>query len=323
MSVKSRKRRFIPCECNHVYQRSVNGEIIFYDREDFLMFYMIVSVFARKRNILLLEMCLMYDHVHLLVEAESREAMADFVRDCTSVFVREYNTSIGRNGQLFHKSFGSAPKQGAKKMRSVIVYIGNNPVEKDLCSEAAEYQWNFLSYMVSSNPFSQDVPARKRSRALLRCMKRANAAMQAGDYLNYKQLYDMFSGLSESDSKLLTDYIVTLYNPFDERRLLSYYDDLGQMLDAMRSTAGSEHDLVEKWYTRSDVIYTSMISYVKDTLKVWPVRKVMTLPVGKRMQLAADLKLHTGASLHEIGKFLHLRLKMVDISEKMITFAKF
>lgn len=308
MKAKSRKRRFIPSECNHVYQRSVNGEIIFYDREDFLMFYMIVSVFAGKRKVRILEMCLMPDHIHILMEAESREVMADFIRDCTSVFVREYNTSIGRKGRLFHKSFGSAPKQGSKKMRSVIVYIGNNPVEKELCAGAEDYQWNFLAYMASSGPFSPRVPIRKRSRRLLRCMKRTDAAAKAGDYLNYRQMYDMFSGLSEMDAQLLTDHIVKAYDPFDKDGLMSYYDDWTQMIEAMHSTAGSEHDLVEKWYSKSDRIYLSMISYIKEVLEIRPVRKVLALPVGRRMELAAALKLHTGASLYDVGKFLHLRL---------------
>ena len=308
MKAKSRKRRFIPSESNHVYQRSVNGEIIFYDREDFLMFYMIVSVFAGKRKVRILEMCLMPDHIHILVDADSREVMADFIRDCTSVFVREYNESIGRKGRLFHKSFGSAPKQGSKKMRSVIVYIGNNPVEKELCMHAEDYQWNFLSYMVSSNPFSENVPVRRRSRRLLRCMKRTNAAVKAGCYLNYRQLYDMFSGLSESDARILTDHVVSAYFAFDTDGLLKYYDDWKQMLDAMHSTSGSEHDMMEAWHSKSDLIYARMTSYIRETLKIWPVRQVVAFPIGRRMQLATELKLHTGASLYEISRFLHLNL---------------
>ena len=87
------------------------------------MCYMIMSVLAKKHNIKLLQLCIMVDHIHILLESASCESMAAFIRDYTSVFVREYNNSIGRKGQLFHKSFGNAPKQGAKKMRSVIVYI--------------------------------------------------------------------------------------------------------------------------------------------------------------------------------------------------------
>ena len=69
---RGRKRRFIPDECNHIYQRTTGGKILFYDREDFLICYMIISVTARKYSIRVLELCMMVDHIHMLIEAESR-----------------------------------------------------------------------------------------------------------------------------------------------------------------------------------------------------------------------------------------------------------
>ena len=83
-----RRRRFLPGECSHIYQRTVQGVNIFYDREDYLVFYMIISVSARKFKVKIIKMCLMIDHIHILVEADSCKEMADFVRHYTSVFVR-------------------------------------------------------------------------------------------------------------------------------------------------------------------------------------------------------------------------------------------
>ena len=158
MVKKMRRRRFVAGECSHVYQRTVDGVVLFHDREDFLMFYMIVSVTAKKRGVRLLMMCLMIDHVHLLLETDTLEQMADFVRDYSSVFAKEYNDSIGRHGKLFVKSYGSAPKNGDKRTRSAIVYIGNNPVEKMLCHKAEEYRWNFLKYIEDKSAFSDKKP---------------------------------------------------------------------------------------------------------------------------------------------------------------------
>ena len=110
-----RRRRFVDGECNHIYQRTVNGFNIFYDLEDYLVFYMILSTSARKFNVRILKICLMVDHIHILLEAESCKEMADFVRYYSSVFVREFNDSIGREGQLMYKSFGSAPKKAARR----------------------------------------------------------------------------------------------------------------------------------------------------------------------------------------------------------------
>lgn len=306
MCAKKVKRRFIPRECNHVYQRGVNGFNIFYDREDFLVCYMILTVVARRRNVKILEVCFMFDHIHILLDSQSCEDMAAFIRDYTSEFVRVYNSSIGREGQLFHKSFGSAPKQGSKKMRSIIVYIGNNPVEKELCRYAEDYRWNFLRYMVCPHPFSVNIPARKRSRRLVRSMKYVDVVAQSGNYLNYRQLYNVFDGLSMDEVEFVTDYIVMKYYPFDNGRLLSYYNDWHQMTEAMHSTAGSEHDIVEHWYHRPDDIYIQMADYVKDRFGITPLRRVITLPASQKKALLGELRANVGATSYEACKFLHL-----------------
>ena len=306
MCAKKTRRRFVPNVCNHIYQRSVGGFNIFYDREDYLLCYMIMSVIAKKRNVSILEICFMINHIHILVDSDTCEQLADFIRDYTSLYVMEYNASIGRNGRLFHKSFGSAPKCGDKKMRSVIVYIGNNPVEKCLCRCAEDYRWNFLRYFVDDHPFSQNLTSKRRSRKLERCMKRVKAVAESGCYMNYIQLYDMFSSLSESEAEYLTDYIIVKYFPFDKERLLAYYDDWQQMIEAMHSSAGSEYDIAEKWYTKSDTIFSQMIACIKEKFHIYPVRKVVTLPYSQKKLVMDELRKSTSATLYEISKFLHL-----------------
>lgn len=109
-----------------------------------------------------------------------------------------------------------------------IVYIGNNPVEKKLC------------------------------------IKIVKNASKSNAYLNYTRLRDMFGTLSESEQEYLTDYIIMSYFPFDKDRLLSYYEDWNQMVEAMHSTAGSEHDIKEVFSSGSDQIYDEMVRYIKD-----------------------------------------------------------
>lgn len=307
METKDRKRRFINNECNHIYQRTVNGFLIFYDREDYLVSYMILSVMARKYSVTLLKICFMIDHIHLLIDAPSREIMAAFMRDYSSVFIHEYNVSIGRSGQMLHKSYGSAPKKGDKKTRSTIVYIGNNPVEKKLCIRAEDYRWNFLKYFVDDCPFSVRISLAESSRPLRRCIKIVKSASKSNAYLNYTRLRDMFETLSESEQEYLTDYIIMSYFPFDKDRLLSYYEDWNQMVEAMRSTAGSEYDIKEVFYSGSDQIYDEIVRYIKCEKKIWPIRSVTVLPFEQKMILFNELRVHTGAAPYEIKKFLHLK----------------
>ena len=304
MSTKDRKRRFIIHECNHVYQKTVKGYVLFYDREDYLVCYMILSVMAKKYGIIVLEVCFMIDHIHLLLEAPSCEVMAAFIRDYSSVYIHEYNFSTGRSGQMFHKSYGSAPKKGDKKTRSAIVYIGNNPVEKKLCGHAEDYRWNFLMYLLKPYPFSIERPLMRCSRPLRRCITIVNAASQAGRYLNYHRLRDMFDHLRESEKEYLTDHIIKMYPLIDSDRLWTYYKDWDQMVAAMHSTTGSEHDIKEAYSKGSDMIYHDMMRFLSEK-GFKPVRSVIMLPLEQKIQLAHELRMHIGAAPHEIKKLLH------------------
>lgn len=290
----------------HIYQRSVKGFNLFYDQEDFIVFYTIVSVLSKVYNVALLEMCMMIDHVHLLVVSESLEDISAFVRHYTSVFVMESNQDIGRTGQLFHKSFGSAPKKGSKKIRSAIVYVGNNPVEKKLCARAEEYRWNFLAYLKENCPFSRQIPYEERSRSLRRAIKEINGMKVSNRYLAYAQVRRLLGQLPKNEMDFLTDYIITRYYPFDKQSLISYYAGVEEMLYAMSSTAGSDYDIKEIYYSGSDSVYQDMIDVVRRDCQIIPVKSVVMLPIGQKLAVAELLRKKTNASKIQLTKFLHI-----------------
>ena len=305
-----RRRRFVYGECNHIYQRTLKGYNIFYDREDYLVFYMIFSTSAKKFKVRILKMCLMVDHIHILLEADSCKEMADFVRYYTSVFVREYNDSIGREGQMMYKSFGSAPKKGEKKTRSAIVYIGNNPVEKKMCTNAEDYRWNFIAYLDNKNPFSKAIPIRDCRRILRFAIKEARAEAESNRYMNYSKLRWYMNRLNETEKEIFTDYIISLFLPIDIESLMCYYSDIAQMVEAMKASAGSDYDIREKITPHSDLVYDRMIEVVSRETGVIPVRKVVVLPVEQKVELARKIQCAIPtAELYQICKFLHLNVK--------------
>lgn len=53
-NVNVMRRRFCADGVMHIYQRTISGFNLFYSLEDFLVFYTIVSVQARRRHICLL-----------------------------------------------------------------------------------------------------------------------------------------------------------------------------------------------------------------------------------------------------------------------------
>lgn len=306
--MKYKKRRFVPGECMHVYQRSVSGFNIFYDLEDYLVFYTIFSIVAKQYNVTVMELCIMLDHIHILLSSMHLDEVSAFIMHYTSMFVREYNADIGRKGALFHKSYGSAPKRGGKSIRTTIVYIGNNPVEKGMCCDAEQYFWNFLSFYNDALP--DRIPVRRLSKKLQALFREVTELREKSAYLGYSRLRRMFKKLDEVDKQLLINHIVREYFPFDIQALLSYYESYEDMLHAMHSTSGAEYDIKEHYSTESNLVYDDMAKVVRASFGEMgqgaQVRKVTMLPEEEKFMMAQKLQKYTSASVRQIEKFLNI-----------------
>ena len=250
----------------------------------------------------------MIDHIHVLLSSMRMDDISRFIMHYTSMFVREYNADVGRKGPLFHKSFGSAPKRGSKSIRSTIVYIGNNPVEKNLCSSPEQYLWNFLEFFKDEG--YGHVPVKDLNRKMKRLFKEVRDMKAKSAYLGYAHLRRMFRGLDDAEREMLVRHIVREYFPFDRDALLSYYDSYEDMIHAMRSTSGSEYDIKEKYSPESDTVYRDMIKVMRrqfgqNTLSN-QVRKVTMLALDDKIEVAQMLMKHTMATPRQIEKFLNI-----------------
>ena len=205
-------RRFLKGEAIHTYQRTESGFNIFYEVEDYLVYYTIFSIWSKRYNIVVYGLCLMIDHLHSLISASTSQDFTSFVNEVTSCFMREYNQEHKRSGPLFCKSFGSALKLGLKRLRTAISYLYNNPVERLLCRYAQEYRWNFLAYAFSSHPFSEKLDLTYASRSLRRVLKEVDGTHARQRHLSYAQLKRMFAVLDKKEKAQLIDYIIVRYS---------------------------------------------------------------------------------------------------------------
>ena len=304
------KRGFKEGVCNHIYQRTRNRFNIFYDLCDFLSYYSIFGVMAVRYNVQALGLCLMIDHLHMLIRTKDKKTLSRFVSSVTSIFVRQYNEDIGRTGSLFEERFGSAPKSDRKRLISAIIYLGNNPVEKRICAKAEEYRWNFIAYMSSSFPFSSKV-TRKTTRNILRkALRIVDWHQVQGKYLTSSLITELMRGMTEEEKNQLADHIVVKYNVIDYDSLLKLFGSYEQMLTAIHSTTGSEYDLDEYIDRLSDSVYMNMIQCLRSRYDD-KVRKVTVCSSKEKFELADYLRLHTSAHMKQIFKFLHMEAKKV------------
>lgn len=291
----------------HIYQRTVNGFVLFYTVSDFLVFFSIVSRFARKHNIRVIAIIPMFDHVHLLVECSDRKQVAAFVQEYSWMYAREFNISLNAKGKVFKKAFGCAVKIGMKKIRTACSYAYNNPGEKRLCKRAEQYRWTFLAYAVSSHPFSENIVLKNASASLRRAVKLVNCYHRKYDCLSYAFLERLFRDLSDKERRQLVDYIISLYNIIDYDRLISFYGDYESMLLAFASNQGSEYDIHEEFSDSSHLAYPEMGAYLQHRFGLENIKDVFRLDLDKRTELFQELLTKTSATTRQVEKYLRFK----------------
>lgn len=313
-----RKRRFYRGVVNHVYQKTVDGIILFYSRADFLVFFTILSVCAKSYGIRIMMTCIMFDHFHMLARTESVQELSEFMKRFTSWFAKEFNLHVGRKGKVFKKNFGSAPKWDNKAIRSAINYIGNNPVEKNLCRYAEEYRWGFLGYTHCTNPFSAPINMRKATLRLKKAVKEVDMMASQNLPLNYAQIRRMFKDLNDIETEQLKDYIISIYNPIEKEDIITYYGSYEIMTDAMKNNIGSDFDIKEKNDKLSHVPFMEIIDFLRKSMAEEDVSKVTMLGMNEKMELAIKLLRNTSATPAHIGKFLHMEIMKAE-NDNMLT----
>ena len=304
------RRKYYKDIINHCYHRAGDGGVIFYTVSDYLVWFTIVCTKARKYKVTILAMCPMPDHVHLSVVTSQKKTLSAFMSEYAHDFAVEHNVACCRKGDFFQHPFGSVPKVGAKKARSNIIYIANNPVERQLVEKAEEYRWTFLTYAESDHPFSEKLVRDKASQSLRRVLDEVDGLRNADRPLNYAMLKRFFKKLDRRESLQLTDYIISKYNVIDYDAVLSYFDgNYRAMLTAIHSTTGSEYDLNEPFVGKSDAYYNQMTGIILRECGVKDIHAILSYDMDRKYELFLLLRRLTRAPSEQIGKYLHMPIK--------------
>jgi hypothetical protein len=182
--------------------------------------------------------------------------------------------------------------------------VFNNAVEKKLCMRAEDYLWNFLRFYSTD---MKDIPAEggSLSRKLKRSMKMVKGCFMKREYLRYEILDTIYKKLSNGEKRILTEYIIKLYFPFAAEETTGYYKSFEDMITAINSNTGSEYEIREKHYGKTDVPYREIMACLK-SMDINDTRAVITMKNDAKMQLADILKEKTTASYTQIRKFLQI-----------------
>lgn len=291
---------------NHCYQRTVNGVLAFYTTIDCLVFFTIVCVAAARYGITLVKVCIMPDHFHLSVIFSRAEDLSSFMCQISRDYSISFNKKCNRRGPLFQSPYGNAAKKDAKKVRTNLIYVDNNPVERKLSALAEDYRWNFLAYAESRWPFSDPVIKRYASGALKKALRLISARCKIGKALSYGMLNSIFGHLDNRERKQVVDFAISTYSVIDYGESLQYFSSFQDMLLATHSTTGSEHDIYEVFNGRRDDVYARISSLLLNNGYIKDIHEVVSLPITRKKEIFTFLQGKTPATNKQLACYLHL-----------------
>lgn len=297
------KRRFVAGAVNHCYQKTVNGELIFYSVSDYLVCFTHISVASRRHAVSVLSQVLMPDHLHGSVVADKKSELEAFVQDYTSHFARAHNALCHRNEPLL-RPFGSAPKSGSKDVRSNLIYLGNNGPERKLSTVAEGYRWSFLPYFQSKHPFSEKLRLEHATHPMRQAIREVQAFRKAELPMSYAAIRRLTAKLTDVEKNQLADYIISAYQYIEYDAAIAYFGDYQTMLEAMHASKGTEYEIKEEFVGWDDKVYGQMSKLIQTHVCRTDVHDFLAWSEDKRRELFAFLKDNTDATARQVYKFL-------------------
>ena len=138
-----RKTAFVPGQFYHLYNRGVNRQPIFFERENYLYFLRLWRQKLATQTLYVLAYCLMPNHYHFLVQLRS-DRLSDRMGRLSLAYTKAINKRHKRCGPLFQGRFQAIHVDHDRYLLNLSRYIHLNPVKAGLVDTPQE--WEFSSY---------------------------------------------------------------------------------------------------------------------------------------------------------------------------------
>ena len=299
-----RKIKFHPDALHHIYTISDDGSLIFYNAFDYVVFFTIMSVCARRHHIDIEEVCLMRNHIHIGLYSSDIKNISRFMMTLLSTYVREYNSRPGLKCIRFRKGYGRADKISEKDKRSCIIYIANNGVEKKACNHAMEYRWNFLRYYGNTNPYSTPIVIRSLSPGMKKAMSIVDTAFHQGHHIRHSFFEAVMPILKREERRQIIDYVIRKYNVIEYDRMLEHFKDLPSFILAADSSTGKEYDVGEE-FVYEDYRYYNLMEDVARKRNLFLAAGQLVIPPCEQKEFIREYLERGGHQGIELSRFLH------------------
>ncbi len=146
-------------ECYHIINRGNQKARVFHCAADFAAFLSYIREAQERVELPLLAVCLMPNHVHLVVRPRQDGDIASWVSWLFTTHVRRHHRKYGTTGRLWQGRYKSCLIQQDHHLLTVLRYVERNALAGKLVARAEDWRWGSLNWRRSSDAPIDLMPA--------------------------------------------------------------------------------------------------------------------------------------------------------------------
>jgi len=127
---------------HHIVLRGNNRRRLFSYPRDYLYFVRLMGSHLLNSAVGIHALCLMPNHVHLLLTPFHEMALGAFVKRVAQRYAQVRNKRYGTTGKLFEQRYYSKPMNSERHLAIATAYIDLNPVRAHLVEDGNDYRWS-------------------------------------------------------------------------------------------------------------------------------------------------------------------------------------
>jgi len=125
----------------HVSNYGFDGNDIFLDEEDYLVFLNVLDMAVSRFEWKLHAYVLLNDHYHLVIESPKAN-LSRGMRQLNGVYTQHFNRKHAENGSVFQGRFKSVLFEKGTYLKEICRHVVLNPVRLGTCSAPEKYRWS-------------------------------------------------------------------------------------------------------------------------------------------------------------------------------------
>jgi putative transposase len=143
----------------HVLNRANRRAVIFHEPADYTSFVNLIVKSQRRLPMSIFAVCLMPNHVHLVVRPQDNAALARWMQWLFTTHARHYHEKYGTSGHVWQGRYKHCPVQDDHYLLTLLRYVERNALRAKLVARAEDWRWGSLCWRNTANaPLSLEPP---------------------------------------------------------------------------------------------------------------------------------------------------------------------